>query len=155
MTRFLLMPRLRAKVSGFTVSGLKFMAMAGQAASFTADQWHARNLQAVAELDRAQSTAERQSEAAPSGSQKATWAPSAPQPPGSAPSSAGAGTAAAATAAAAAATTDFSGMSEEEIRTQVGAMRVKALKAELTSLGIPHADAVERRIWWRDWSMRG
>ena len=144
VTRFLLMPRLRAKVSGFTASGLKFMAMAGQAASFAADQWHARNLQAVAELDRAQSTAERQSEAAPSGSQKATWAPSAPQPPGSAPSSAGAGTAAAATAAAAAATTDFSGMSEEEIRTQVGAMRVKALKAELTSLGIPHADAVEK-----------
>ena len=136
----LLMPRLRAKVSGFTAS--KFIAMAGQAASFAADQWHARNLQAVAELDRAQSTAERQSRPRPAARKRRLGRP--PRLRRQPPHHRAPVLVAAAATAAAAATTDFSGMSEDEIRTQVGAMRVKALKAELTSLGIPHADAVEK-----------
>lgn len=124
--RALLVPRLRVKVSGAISSALKFLAMAGQGVSMAAAAWHARNVQIVAELDQVESQ-KRQAATAPE-SQAAEWTAAPAEPP----------------VAAKAAASGSSAQSEEDIRSEVQRMRVRAIKEELTALGVAHADAVEK-----------
>ena len=124
--RVVMLPRIARPLSGALARGLK-------AASQVAELWHSQATMAdvAARQQRAEKMASRLRYSQGAKTDKA--ASPSPPPAAAPPSAAPAAPASSAPAA-----------SEADVRESVTKMRVKEIKAELTSLGVRHADAVEK-----------
>ena len=152
ITRLLIPLKLRVKVSGFASAATRALSMLGQGVAFTSEKWHQDNISKLA----AQEVAARQAEALKKQSdnrqkpnvesQAASWtpAPSAPSAPSPSPSPPAAAARRDDSLAAGAKRARESALRESDVREEINGMRVKAIKNELDSRGVSHADAVEK-----------
>lgn len=124
--RVVRVPRVAKPISGVLSKALRW-------ASLAADVWHQKATTEYNTAERVRSAARATKAAAAA----AVPSPPPPPPPATPPSSPPA------TTTTAAASTGAQ-QSEAEVRQSVNALKVRQIKAELDSLGVRHADAVEK-----------